>query len=310
MIPNRLTILDFYEFIYDRHMIWYRKEFLKNKFPWTNDPTLRTYKFCNVYRELDKGTKYLIKTIINNKNISLEDRFLNCIAYRRFNLPGFFEWIGGPVSCKKFEIGKYIHLLDKRKEKGLNLFNDAYIVSQTAYDKKPGVRKEKHIQQMLVLRGLTDGCSDAIKFFKGANLFEIHQNLKRNIFGMGDFLAYQTVTDLTYFPEFKRLWKINDFVAMGPGSKPGVDLLFPSVHTASYSQICKNLFSIQDQWFDELKRKKGKDWFKIYYRKAYYQDPYLSLSNIQNCLCEFRKYVTLQIDPNKRKRYYKPNVSS
>lgn len=303
---EKIKILDFYEFIYNRQLIWYNRETLKKPWPWTKNEILRTYKFCNVYRELDKGSIYLIKTIINNKRLSLEDKFLNCVAYRRFNLPGFFDWIGGIMSCKNFMLKVYIKALEKRKEEGYNLFNDAYIVSQTPYDRKFG-RKEKFVQQLLILKDLSDKSTAFGNIIKSKNnLKEIHEYLKNCIFGMGDFLAYQTCTDLTYFPEFTTQYKdLNSFVAMGPGSKPGIDLLFPR-HIADRDILCKKLWKEQDLRFFELKEKTGKDWLKIRYKKAYYRNEYLSLSNIQNCLCEFRKYVMLQIDPNKRKRYYRP----
>ena len=231
MNPNKLKLLDFYEFIYDRQMIWHKRFVEKKEHPWSTDPILSTYKFCNVYRELDKGSIYLIDTIINNKKLSLADKFLNCVAYRRFNLPGFFDWIGGPMSYKKFAYDKYIKALDKRKEEGHNLFNDAYIVSQTPYDRKLG-RREKHCQQLTVLRDLAKDCEEFM--YRGdienATLEEIHSTFKELIFGMGDFLAYQTCIDLTYFPEFKEQFEdVGSFVAMGPGSRPGVKLLFPGI---------------------------------------------------------------------------------
>lgn len=305
MPQEKIKLLDFYRFIYERQLVWYNREILKKPWPWTNDEILRTYKFCNVYRELDKGTIYLINTIINNKKLSLADKFLNCVAYRRFNLPGFFEWIGEPMSCKNFALTKYIRILDKRKEQGHNLFNDAYIVSQTPYDRKFG-RKEKHVQQLLILYDLAKEGNKWIGPIGFKKIERVHGYLKEKIFGMGDFLAYQTCTDLTYFPELRKQYEdINEFVAMGPGSKPGVDLLFP-YKKLSYEYYCRKLWKEQDLQFYQLKERTGKDWLKIRYKKSYDPGFYLSISNIQNCLCEFRKYIMLQIDPNKRKRYYKP----
>ena len=67
----------FFEFIYDRQLIWYKKEVLLLPPPWTDDPVLGKYKFCNVYRELDRGSKYLIKTVISNPLLSPEVKFFN-----------------------------------------------------------------------------------------------------------------------------------------------------------------------------------------------------------------------------------------
>lgn len=303
MNPKKINILDFYEFVYDRQKIWYDRFVVGKPAPWTKDKYLSTFKFCNCYRENDRGTQYLIKTIINRKDLSLEDKFLNCVAYRRFNLPGFFDWIDGPMVCNTFFLNTYISCLDQRKEEGHNLFNDAYIVSQTPYNRKFG-RKEKHVQQLLILRDVAKEGKVFMAAIRQMPFHEIHQFLKDSIFGMGDFLAYQTVTDLTYFPEFKNKWDVNSFVAMGPGSKPGVDLLFPK-RIADYETCCESLWRAQEEYFNRLRKEKGKEWMAVRYSTPYCASAYLSLSNIQSCLCEFRKYVMLQLNPNKRKRYYK-----
>lgn len=308
-----IKLLSFYEFIFDRQQIWYNKEHLKKPYPWTTDPILKTYKFCNVYRELDKGTIYLLDTIINRKDLAAGHKILNCMLYRRFNLPGFFEWIGGPIVCKdKFPFEKILKALEKRKAAGHNLFNDAYIVSQTPYDRKIGM-KGKHAQQLCVFRDLVNNTNLwDIKnmIMMSDSIGSIHGLIKKEIFGMGNFLAYQTCTDLTYFPELKgKFQDLNTFVAMGPGSKPGVTLLYPTDqkrHEEDYAHLCRRLWRTQETFFNELKRKTGKDWLKVRYTKAHDKSDYLSLSNIQNCLCEFRKYVTLKTVPGKRKRYYKP----
>lgn len=314
MNPREIKKLDFYEFIYERQLIWSRRFMERRPYPWTENTILKIYKFCNNYRELDKGSIYLINTIINNKDLNLGQKILNCLIYRRFNLVGFFEWVGGPIlETKIFPFDNLVYKLDNRKKKGFTLFNDAYIITQAVYYRKSG-RKEKHIQQLYVFKDLVE--SGRIWDIKNMiamsdNLEEIHALLKQEIFGMGDFLAYQTCTDLTYFPEFKNKFKdVHTFVKMGPGSSPGIVLLFPdkvkNKRDPKCAELCVWLYENQQKYLEQLKKKTGKDWYKIYYSKAYAGVPYLSLSNIQNCLCEFRKFVMLQIDPNKKKRYYKP----
>ena len=57
----------FFEFIYDRQEIWHKRSYLKQPAPWTSDPILNTYKFCNVYRELDAGTQAVCRYLQNPK---------------------------------------------------------------------------------------------------------------------------------------------------------------------------------------------------------------------------------------------------
>lgn len=77
-------LLPFYRFIYLRQSVWHNRFVSKKTFPWTEDTVLQQFKFCNVYRELDKGSQSIIN-FINRVDISLIDKLFNIIAYRFFN---------------------------------------------------------------------------------------------------------------------------------------------------------------------------------------------------------------------------------
>src|SRR3990167_2039864 len=49
-------------FVLERHRIYVRRFVNKDEKPWTTDPILRSYRFCNVYRELDAVTIWLRQT--------------------------------------------------------------------------------------------------------------------------------------------------------------------------------------------------------------------------------------------------------
>ena len=53
--------------------------------PWTEDKILRDYKFCNVRREDDKNSKWLIKNIAENSTLSLVNKVTNIICARMYN---------------------------------------------------------------------------------------------------------------------------------------------------------------------------------------------------------------------------------
>jgi hypothetical protein len=72
-----------------RHQIWINRQQGKPK-PWTDDPILQSYRFCNVYRELDTVTIWIDENIrqrsANHKNLW----FMLAIA-RRINWPDTLE---------------------------------------------------------------------------------------------------------------------------------------------------------------------------------------------------------------------------
>jgi len=56
----------FWQYINQRHIIYKKKTIQKLSPPWTENKILNEYKFTNVFRDLDPGTKYVIDKIIPN----------------------------------------------------------------------------------------------------------------------------------------------------------------------------------------------------------------------------------------------------
>lgn len=305
MNPNKPKVIDFFEFIYDRQLIWHKRNVLKQPRPWTDDPILDKYKFCNVYRELDKCTIHLIDNVINKMNLNMETKIFNILMYRRFNTSYFYDLVlpNGAINPKEFNVTEIEKKMDLfKKDCKQNLFNDAYIICQRNFIDNYR-KRDKHVQQLYICKKIAEMSTEIKREILNCRDLEyLHTYLKAIVPMTGDFIAYQYCTDLTYL--FLGKWNINNFVALGPGSKPGIDLLFPK-RINSYEGCCKHLFDIQHDKFAELWDKTGKDWLDVRYEHSYYNNEFLSLSNIQNCLCEFRKYVNLQRGIKCRKRYYK-----
>ena len=79
----RQEIYDLYwYFAYERQSIFFKK-LRGEKPPWTKDPILQTYKFCNAYRASDRVSQYLIRNVIytdkkyTDEDIVLELFYLN-----------------------------------------------------------------------------------------------------------------------------------------------------------------------------------------------------------------------------------------
>jgi len=206
---------EFFNFIQERQLIWYKRFVLKQKQPWTDDKTLQTYKIINVYRELDKCTLYLLDKL---KGIKYREKLLiNIIFYRFFNRINLYEELG-IVPFTKIDRKKIIGELEKIKKSGKPIFNNAYLISS-------GIKgKAKHIS--------------VIDFISKINLKEMVEKIDtsktpresleilQQIPMVGPFLACEIWTDLTYFNFFKQKWNDNDFVNIGPGAKWGLEIVF------------------------------------------------------------------------------------
>jgi hypothetical protein len=56
--------------------------------PWTDDPILQRFKFCNAFRAADRVSQYLIREVIYNprtEDLEAEDVFLRIVLFRLFS---------------------------------------------------------------------------------------------------------------------------------------------------------------------------------------------------------------------------------
>lgn len=108
---------------------------------------------------------------------------------------------------------------------------------------------------------------------------------------MGSFMAYQVVVDLTWCPGWlDEAIDLNDWAAVGPGSKRGINRITGNCVHASmslnagieqmYKLYCDQIYRLDENVFTETIR----------------------LSDIQNCLCEYDKYARAKLGTGKPKR--------
>lgn len=164
---------------------------------------------------------------------------------------------------------KGIDYIKQQRDKGAKIFHVAYVVSTC------GVRMDKIDY---VDRVVTDVANSLVSATRCREAFE---NL-RAIDGLGSFLAGQIVADLKndrYLTDAPDWW---DFAVMGPGSKKGLDFIYgPGTTERNFTERLEHL--------------RGTVWTKI---------PLLHAQDLQNCLCEFSKYVRYYENLPGRRRSY------
>ena len=60
---NLQVVTQLADFMVERQEIWFKKEILKQPYPWTEDDRLKKGFFTNVYRDEDKTTKAVFKVL-------------------------------------------------------------------------------------------------------------------------------------------------------------------------------------------------------------------------------------------------------
>ena len=110
-------LFDFLMFVSERENIRHRRWDLLEPKPWTDDPILRNYTFCNIYREEDRGTKWAIKNIITPNSANDCNLVFQTIAYRSINRIKTIEHVGLP-DLTSFDADLFCQGLSEVKQQG------------------------------------------------------------------------------------------------------------------------------------------------------------------------------------------------
>ncbi len=324
MIESR--VVDFFDFVVHRQLIYYKKEVLREKYPWTTDPILNEYHFCNVFREADRGTRYIINYFKKYPDISKEKVLYTLVFYRHFNVSGLMDHLQEHYCqhpdkyprLQELEQGLVPYLLDEQarwqfeqlltdyKARRGTLYNVAYRVAPHVVN-PDYPHRAKHVQFTFVLKKLSKQVHAILQRILGATEPSESSLPLQSIPSVGAFLAYEIWTDLTYFSWFK--WSDDDYVSIGPGAAGGLQVIFGGNSADHQGQkgvdACKQLRDLQKQYLPRLSKKYGIQWEEISLPESSTR-PWLSLRNIEHALCEFRKYWQRKRGKG-RKRYYRPS---
>ena len=244
--------------------------------PWTEDEILKTYKFCNSYRVNDRVSQYLLKNVIyNGKKYTNEDMIFRILLFKLFNKESTWELLlknFKDITLKNFDMKEYSKVLESAISNGIKIYNDAYISCANkafGYDRK-------HDNHLALLNKMFNIDKVHLKILN-AKTMEEGFNIIKSYPLIGNFMAYQLVTDINYSDTVD--WREDEFTIAGPGSLRGIKKCFIDKGKMSNEDIIKYMYEHQDEEFKRL----GFNFKKIGNRP-------LQLIDCQNIFCELDKY--------------------
>lgn len=277
----------YWYFAYERQNIFYKK-LNGEQSPWTDDKILQEYKFCNSYRVNDRVSQYLLKNVIyNGKKYTKEDMLFRIILFKLFNLESTWELLNkecGEILLKNFNQELYSKVLTNVINNGIKIYNDAYI---SCANKAFGYN-HKHDNHLALLNKMfiEDHMQD--KILKCKSMKEAF-NIIKSYPLIGNFMAYQLVTDINYSDIVN--WQEDEFTVAGPGSIRGIKKCFINKGNMSDEDIIKYMYIHQEEEFKRL----NLDFHRIGKRP-------LQLIDCQNIFCELDKYCRQAIPDLKSNR--------
>lgn len=204
---------EFFTFITERQNIWHRRNVEKKPPPWTDNPILQTNHCCNVYRELDRGTKYVTDVIIPSTS-KPEDLLFRILLYRLFNEIGSYKALK-PI-LNSFNANDATKLLLERQKNGHHVFRNAWLTAGTGLH-GPGSKIADYCH---TAEGVYLNKRKFYKLITSTKGIQTGFEAIRTVKWFGGFMGYQVALDYSYVPWIG--WEDDGWVYVGPGAKKGI----------------------------------------------------------------------------------------
>lgn len=219
--------------------------------PWTDDPILRTYKFCNVFRAADRVSQYMIRDVAYGAGDgdSYADRVFRIVAFRTFSniatWDGLTVELGQAPTLDDLESGRFEVALDRLKAANGGLYTGAFILcANKAYG-----FDEKHRNHAALFKHMF-GKGRLPDRVRGANSLEGVVRALEGFPLMGHFMAYQTAIDLNYSELVS--FDEDDYTQAGPGALRGLKKAFEGLGDHSPSEAILWMVERQEAEFERL----------------------------------------------------------
>jgi hypothetical protein len=281
------SLPDYFAFLRERYRIL-RRRHAGQSAPWTDDPVLREWRFCNVRREDDRTTIAFRDTVRDPLRDDPHVLFAT-IAWRWFNLIETGEVLRPfLISRDAWDRPEAERLLQERTDRGDKVFTGAFMVNS-----------EQNRPKLPAILDYIDWCwanLDPREIRRTCRTKEAMFERIKAIPRQGAFSAYQVVVDLMYTHFLEDAPDQNTFTVAGPGCARGIGLCFagrPDAfgYSSRFAQAKMRELMVQTLEASRDPNHWPTDW------------PPFILSDIENGFCEFAKYRSAQGGKRQKRRY-------
>lgn len=279
----------FWYWINERHRIYmHRKRGAKK--PWSTDKIFQQWKFCNVFRTLDKQSDWLIQHVIEpHMNDDLGLMLFNIFTFRAFNwYPTYQEILIGMYNAGFKENAWMDYFdLDRLKnichgiseDKSKQLISGAYMIrgylNKSKWESIPETLEEIWRDKDALAKEISK---------RRSMQFAVELLVNQAYWGWGPFTCYQVVLDFSYSRVLPEPRDINTWCAFGPGAIRGLEIIFPGIKRDYYLNAARWLYSQQATNLDR-------------------HHPVMTLQDVEFSLCELSGYWRVLKGGRKKERF-------
>jgi len=254
--------------------------------PWTDDPILQQYKFCNSYRASDRVSQFLIRDVIYRGDFSAEDMLMRIVLFRLFSK--IETWLAlerelGSVTRATLRGQRLARVLERLRAEG-PIYTSAFILCAN----KAFGHDRKHLNHIELVRTMFRGGALPAAVARADSLAEIYTTL-RGYPLLGSFMAYPLAIDLTYSPLVDLAE--DELPLPGPGAERGITKVFPTARRCDMGRIIDWMVKNQETEAARLEIELP----TLFGRRLYAID-------CQNLFCELDKYARIAFPELKSNR--------
>ena len=280
--------------IKERESIRLKRE-AKKPAPWTDDPILHRYRFCNVRRMDDKVSRWLLHNWYGPYK-DHPNMLAAVVLARHFNLPDTLTWFTNHLFGSGIPNWERIKKeVRARKANGNVVFNNAYMVRGIGTTDKTEMVVDN------VTRPLFESSKEG-RIVYSDSMRKTHEILCC-FWGVASFMAGQIVADLRWAVDGD--WKDKyTWAPMGPGSARGLARL---LYCDEWEGVAKSYVSSsvsidgRQSWNIDFSHHVLGTVFPLVPVSIKAR---MEAHDFQNCLCEFDKYERTLWDQGKPKQRY------
>jgi hypothetical protein len=246
--------------------------------PWTDDPILGRFKFCNTFRAADRISQYLIREVIYGtraKGLPAEDVFMRIVLFRLFSKERTWEALEdatGGVRRSTLDAEMLGDTLEVMRTQG-PIYTAAFILAAPS-----GFgHKAKHRNHLALVADMFRRGGLGSSLARAESLGDIFDALVEYPM-IGPFLGYQIAVDLNYSEHFA--FDEDEFTVPGPGALRGIEKVFSDQGGESPEMLIGYMVDRQEEEFARL----GLDFEGLFGRRLHAID-------CQGLFCETDKYA-------------------
>lgn len=259
--------------------------------PWTQDPILAAYRFCNVRREDDRGTIW-VREHVREPFADHPQLWLMLCICRQINWPDTLAELiatrGAWPDAHDFSPARITVVLEDRKRRGEKIYTGAYMISAPP---TKGANKQAYIAESVI----GDLWERRVLFDEHGSWYSMEQTHQRIMGskGWGPFMAYQAVVDMRFTRLLDQAEDRATWAAAGPGTLRGLNRLHG--RDVDFALRQRQALAEMREIYEIARGKTGVE---------------MDLSDVPNILCETDKYLRVRTGQGRPRAMYVPGRGS